>query len=120
MQTGMATLVKSITNMSPEASLLSIIPNLSIGALAICGFVYLMVLAHKQNERHHEAQTAHTVLFLTELEKREHAMRGLESEVRSSIAKQLAENTHLMTRIIDYLDQPALHLSTKPRVSKGR
>lgn len=89
-------------------SFASIIPQLSIGALAVCGFIYLMILASKQNERHAVRDDERTRVFLSELEKRELAMRGLEKEVRDNIIRQLGENTHLMTKIIDYLDQPEL------------
>ncbi len=91
-----------------DASLASIIPQLSIGALAVCGFIYLMTLASKQSDRHTERMAMQAEKFFSELEKREHAMRQLEKEVRDTIIKQLSENSHLMTRIIDFLDQPTL------------
>ena len=89
-------------------SFASIIPQLSIGALAVCGFIYLMVLASKQSDRHNDRMESQQKTFLLELEKRETAMRSLEKEVRENIIRQLGENTHLMTKIIDYLDQPGL------------
>lgn len=98
----------------PDAPLLATIADLSIGALSVCGFVYLMVLAHKQSEAHNLRDEKKTTEFLNELTKREEAMRMLEKEVRENILRQLGENTHLMTKIIDYLDRPEL----RPRKRK--
>ena len=70
-----------------EGSILSILPNLGVGVVAIFALVYV------------------TKEFLAQLKEREIAMRSLEKEVRDNITSQLMQNTQAMARIIDYLNK---------------
>lgn len=78
-------------------ALTSILPNLSVGVVAIGAIVYITML---NNKRAREDQTE----FLTELKEREKAFRELESEIRTNIFEQLQENSRVMERVIDHIN----------------
>lgn len=76
-----------------EPSILSILPNLSIGVISILGLIYVVLK------------------FLDALDHREVIMRGVEKEVRDSLYKHLSEstialqeNTKTLSRVISHLD----------------
>lgn len=81
-----------------EPNLLSILPNLGIGVVAVVSLVYVTreFIFHLREER-----TAHGI----ELKEREQAMRQVEKEVRTNIMEQLGRNTHVMERAINVLDR---------------
>lgn len=76
-----------------ETSVLSTLPNLSIGVVSVLALVYTARECIKHvgavNENH-----------LNALKEREDAMRQVEKEVRTSIMTQLGENTAVMKDII--------------------
>lgn len=76
-----------------ETSLLSILPNLSIGVISILGLIYVVLK------------------FLDALDRREVIMRGVEKDVRDSLYKHLSEstnalqeNTRILGRVLNHLD----------------
>ena len=90
--------------MESSASLLSILPNLSIGVVAVGGLVYVVVqflhALDKRAERHELAMT-----------EREKALRDVEHHVRNMLANSLTQssialeqNTRILNRIISKLD----------------
>lgn len=117
-------------------SIASILPQLSIGVVAVIAFaisIYFFIrhlercnnAAREEREeyaaaaeRRHEANAKERAEHLGKIEEHHQAMRSFESEIRTTVmsslntaSAQMKENTHLMTRIIDYLDQPQLHPS---------
>lgn len=69
-----------------DSSIVSVLPNLSVGVASIAALVFV------------------TVRFLQKLDSREAEMRALEKEVRTSIMEQLGKNSSIMQRVIDRLD----------------
>lgn len=73
-----------------EPSLLTILPNLSIGVISVLSLVYVTLkfteTLDKRSQRHEEA-----------MEERENALRELEREVRTNILDKLGLNTQAMT-----------------------
>lgn len=91
-------------------SFASILPNLSIAAIAVLALAYLCKFFISQMEKR---DTAYAVEFAKrdeahriELKEREDAFRALEKEVRTTLSSQLARNTNVMERIINHLDLP--------------
>jgi hypothetical protein len=82
--------------MTPDSSLLSILPNLSIGVICIMALIYVTTQFLKSLKEQHET-------FRTEIKEREIALRTLESEVRTSIMKQLQENTKAFDRVMNHI-----------------
>lgn len=88
--------------------LLTILPNLSIGVIAILTLGYVT----REFIRHLRAiHTEHKVQLsglhaehLAELKEREIAMREVEREVRQNITDQLSKNTHALERAIVVID----------------
>ena len=87
-----------------ETSLVSILPNLSIGVICVLGIIYIVLkfldALDKREQRHSLA-----------MDEREKAMRALEASVRSTLADHLTqnsvalqENTRIMERVIRRLD----------------
>lgn len=72
--------------MPVDSSIISALPNLSVGVASIAALVFV------------------TVRFLQKLDARELEMRLLEKEVRTSIMEQLGKNSAIMQRVIDKLD----------------
>lgn len=79
--------------------IVSSLPNLGVGVAAI----YALYAISK--------------IFLEKIDRRDAELGELNKEIRNSImtqlseaGKQMAANTHVMTRIIDYLDRPDLHI----------
>lgn len=69
-----------------ESSLLTVLPNLSIGVICVLSLLYV------------------THIFLKQIKEREDALRTLEKEVRTSIMGQLSENTTVMVRLLEHLN----------------
>lgn len=89
-----------------SSDIIQALPNLGVGAAAI----YALYLVCK--------------MFLDKLDKRETEMRALEKEVRGSIVAQLSEaaaqmksNSHVMNRVIDFLDRQEMHAASSPKRS---
>lgn len=87
-----------------ETSLLSILPNLSIGVISILGLIYVVLkfldALDKRAEQHSIA-----------MQEREEALRGVEKDVRESLYKHLSEstmalqeNTKVLARVMNHLD----------------
>lgn len=87
-----------------ETSLLSILPNLSIGVISILGLIYVVLkfleALDKRAEQHSIA-----------MQEREKALRGVEKDVRESLYKHLSEstmalqeNTKVLARVMNHLD----------------
>lgn len=79
-------------------NLLQILPNLSVGVVAILSLVYVSkeFLAHLK-EQNKESRI--------ERQEREIALREVEKEVRTTITTQLSENTRVIERAIAVLDR---------------
>lgn len=87
-----------------EPTLLSILPNLSIGAISILGLIYVVVkfleALDTRADRHEAA-----------MQEREEALRSVEKDVRSNLyahitqsTKALEENTKVLARVVNHLD----------------
>ena len=73
-------------------SLLQILPNLSIGVVAIIALAYVVMTCKQGNTE-----------FLKELQRMHEAFRKLEEDVRTDVMKQLSENSHVMERVIEHI-----------------
>lgn len=87
-----------------ETSLLSILPNLSIGVISILGLIYTVL-------KFLEALDKRTIQHAEAMKERELALRAVEREVRDSLYKYLSEatvalqeNTKVLARVINHLD----------------
>jgi hypothetical protein len=72
-----------------ESSILTILPNLSIGVISVCSLVYVVYIFVKfiqnQSSIHGDA-----------MQEREMALRNVEKEVRTTVLKQLEQNSMVM------------------------
>lgn len=89
--------------------LLTTLPNLSIGVVAILtlGYISREFISHLKvihSEHKKEMSELHRE-HLVELKEREVAMRDVEREVRSNITDQLSRNTHALERAMHLLDK---------------
>lgn len=82
--------------MEPTPQILSVLPNLSIAAVAIVALVYVIRLFVTHLEKRDKEHWM-------EVQERETAMRALEKEVRENIMKQLGQNTHAFEKVMDYM-----------------
>lgn len=87
-----------------DASLLSILPNLSIGVISILGLIYVVV-------KFLDALDKRTVQHADAMKERELALRQVEKDVRDSLYKHLSEstlalqeNTKVLARVMNHLD----------------
>lgn len=87
-----------------ETSLLSILPNLSIGVISILGLIYTVL-------KFLEALDKRTIQHAEAMKERELALRAVEKDVRDSLYKHLSEstlalqeNTKVLARVINHLD----------------
>ncbi|KKM81322.1 hypothetical protein LCGC14_1331060 [marine sediment metagenome] len=77
---------------------LTILPNLSIGVIAILALVYL-------SKKFLDRLESKDKEFTKELGNREDAFRALEKEVRTTVMQQLADNTHAFKKVINHIDK---------------
>lgn len=91
-------------NFDMETSLISIIPNLSIGVISILGLIYVVL-------KFLDALDKRTVQHAEAMKERELALREVEKDVRQSLYKHLSEstlalqeNTKLLSRVTNHLD----------------
>jgi hypothetical protein len=88
-----------------ESSLLTILPNLSIGVISVISLVYITMnfLKHldQRTLRHEEA-----------MREREEYLRLVESEVRNNILNQLSQNNQLMAETAKTLER-VMHIIDK-------
>ena len=77
-----------------ESQLISLIPELSIGVIAIGSLLYVIDRNIKQNRE-----------FMIELKEREQAFRQLEKEVRTNITAQLNKNTETLKEVVILMDK---------------
>jgi len=87
-----------------DASLLSILPNLSIGVISILGLIYVVI-------KFLDALDKRTIQHAEAMKEREQALRQVEKDVRESLYKHLSEstvalveNTKVLSRVISHLD----------------
>lgn len=72
-----------------EPSLLTILPNLSIGVISICALVYIS----REFLRHLDSRA---IMHEKSMSEREQQIRAVEREVRTTVLDQLSQNTVVM------------------------
>lgn len=81
-----------------EPSLLSVLPNLGVGVVAVLAIGYIvnkfLYAMDERTKRHEEAMS-----------ERENALREVEREIRTSLTDQLTKNTQALERVINHLDR---------------
>lgn len=79
-----------------SSTLLQVLPNLSIGVVSILtlgvALYFFVKYLEKRDAREDELHKQHS----RELEKREQALRAIETEFRNTVVSQLAKNTEAM------------------------
>ena len=87
-----------------DTSLLSILPNLSIGVISILGLIYVVL-------KFLDALDKRAVQHSVAMQEREEALRAVEKDVRESLYKHLSEstmalqeNTKVLARVMNHLD----------------
>ena len=80
------------------AELLTVLPNLSIGVISICGLIYVVL-------RFLEALDVRAVQHAEAMKERESALREVEKEVRTTILGQLSKNTEVMNDTVKMLER---------------
>ena len=91
-----------------ESSILTVLPNLSIGVVCIGALVYVcnQFLKHlDERARQHEAS----------MQEREVALREVEKEVRNTVMGQLSRNTEIMNTTSKVLER-AINIMDKKSV----
>lgn len=88
-----------------DGSLLTILPNLSIGVISVLSLVYVVVkflhAMDARTERHEKAMT-----------ERERYLRDIEADMRNTLSSVLTESTHVvrentkaLERVVNHLDK---------------
>lgn len=88
-----------------EASLVSALPNLGVGVVAVLSISYIvnkfLVAMDERTVRHEEAMT-----------EREKYLRAVEADIRTTLSANLSnstrvieENTRVLVRVIDHLEK---------------
>lgn len=131
--------------MEEAGTLVSVLPQLSIGVVCVLAFTLITYLFIRHIKECNVASTKERNDFLSLLERKEKhaaeerdahnakieehhiAMSSLEGEMRTSVLTQirettgqLKENTHLMTRIVDYLEQPTIRPGQRRRPAASK
>lgn len=90
-----------------EPTLLTILPNLSIGVISVLSLVYVTLkfteTMDKRSLRHEEA-----------MEERENALRELEREVRTNILDKLSSNTQVMAEHTKLMERVIFQIERRP------
>jgi|GEM_PF-2774556 len=88
-----------------ETSLLSVLPNLSIGVVSVGALVYVALDFRKAMDKRAERHEA-------SMKEREDALRQVEREVRTELVGSLqkstsviSENSKIMERVVNHLDK---------------
>jgi hypothetical protein len=91
-----------------ETQILSALPNLSIGVIAVLAFAYTTIKNNESRERNTQnfINTLDAMRLQHEkaMNERELAFRALEREVRTQILEQLSKNTSTMERVMTHLE----------------
>lgn len=98
----------------------NVLPQLSIGVVAVLAFAVSIYFFIRHLERCNTAAREERQDFQNRLDKRDETIHKFEQEVRTNIVGQLTENTHLMTRIIDFLDQPLMRAEREREARRTR
>ncbi len=87
-----------------DPTILSVLPNLSIGVISVVALVYTVM-------KFLEALDRRTVQHAEAMKERELALRAVEKDVRESLYKHLSEstaalqeNTRVLSRVINHMD----------------
>lgn len=87
-----------------EPSFLTVLPNLSIGVIAVLSLVYTVM-------RFLEAMDVRTKRHEESMTEREKALREVEAEIRVTLSQNLTESTHaiqentkVLARVLSHLD----------------
>lgn len=93
---------------------ITVLPNLSIGVIAVLGLAYVS-LKHAQTQKTSQDLFIRTLderadKHLVALEKREDAMRSLETSVRQSMTEQITKNTVALADVAKVLGRVVHHL----------
>ena len=86
-----------------ESSFLSILPNLSIGVIAILGLLFVVMKFLDTLEQRN-------IEYTKALKESEEALRRVEKEVRTNVLNQLAKNTEIMNDVSKTLERVTYHL----------
>lgn len=81
-----------------ESSLLTILPNLSIGVISVLSLVYITLrfLVHlDERTKRHEAA----------MSERETALRAVEKEIRTELNVTIRENTQALSEVVRFLNR---------------
>ena len=88
--------------------LLTILPNLGIGVIAVLALGYLTIKNGEERAKAEQRFLGHLDVRTTRheesMQERELALRNLESEVRTQVMGQLSENTKVLERVIKHMD----------------
>lgn len=120
--------------MEPSSAIASVLPQLSIGVVCVLTLLAAIWLFVRHIKECNAAASVERTDFLALLERKEghaaderlahnqkieehhRATSALEAEMRGNVlaqiretTAQLKENTHLMTRVIDYMETPEMH-----------
>lgn len=89
--------------------ILSILPNLGIGVVAVLSLVYVakeFIAAQRASQDEHRKQiTQMHSDHMKELRERELAIRDVEREVRTEVNEQLSRSSTIMERAVRVLDK---------------
>ena len=88
--------------MTPD--ILTALPNLSIGVVSILALVYVTREFLKRLKEKDAESLKRDSELLSEIREREIAFRKYAGEVQSKTMSQLQDNTQVLERVIDYLN----------------
>ena len=96
---------------------LSILPNLSIGVVAIVGLVYVTI-KHSESSKHQRADFLKALDNRTDrhekaMSERENALREVEKEVRNEISAHLTVSTSVIQEASKVMERVINHLDSK-------
>lgn len=90
-----------------SAELLTILPNLSIGVVAVLAFAWISLknseVQEKNQERFIKALDERARAHEASMTERENALRTVEREIRTELSKVLSEATRVMENVVDHI-----------------
>jgi len=91
-----------------DISQIALLKDLSLGVVSVLALAYITL-------KHNNANKELIDLFVSKLDEREKAMRQVETEVRGSIAKQLAHSSQQLARSAQIIDRAVRHFTKEPK-----
>lgn len=91
-----------------SAELIQILPNLGVGVVAVLGLIYVIRYGLEKAEQLHTTHVSNLnrlhASYAEQIKEGQTSIREIEKEVRTSVMKQLNDNTEAFKQVLRYMD----------------